>query len=482
MSINSKQIAKNTSYFTIANILQKIIAFVYFAAISRMIGPENLGKYTFAVSFTAMFSICIDIGLEKVLIRESAKKLESAQDYFSNSLGIKIPLLFLVVSAIFIITSLQPYPLITKQLIYIATFIMAFDSFILTMECIIRGNQNLKYESISIVSYQIITMIIGIGGLLLGWNIKILVIALLASSIFRFFYTLIILIKKYKIYPKIKYDKDIIKFLLKMVVPFAIAGLFLRIYTCEDTILLYYIKGAVDVGLYSVPYRATAAFQFIPMAFVATLLPALSLFYISSKELLKKIFEKSLFFLTVICIPISFGIIALSKEIIVKFFGVSYIPSIISLQILMSNLLFLFLDFPCGTLLYACDRENLNTVLMGGAMIINMIANLILIPRFSFIGSSISMIISTLFLVILRMFYSYKIIKFDIWHFAKKVLQIFIAGLIMFIGVIYIKPFINNLYLTILIGIFIYGISILAIGALTKEDIKMVYRAMSHKA
>ncbi|MFH1192473.1 MAG: flippase [bacterium] len=480
MSISSKQLAKNTSYFTIANILQKIIAFIYFAVISRMIGPDNLGKYTFALSFTAIFAIFIDIGLEKVLIRESAKNLENAQNYFSNALGIKIPLLFLVAFVIFIITKLQPYPLITKQLIYIAVFIMAFDSFILTMECIIRGNQTLKYESISIVSYQVITMIIGIGGLLLGRSIKVLVIALLTASIFRFFFTFIILIKKYKIYPKITYDKDIIKFLLKTIVPFAIAGLFLRIYTCADSILLYYLKGDIAVGFYSVPYRATAAFQFIPMAFVATLLPALSLFYVSSKDLLKRTFEKSLFFLTIISIPISFGIIALSKEIIIKFFGVAYTPSILALQILMTTLFFMFLDFPCGTLLNASNNEKINTYLMGGAMVINIISNLILIPRFGFIGSSVAMIISTLFLMILRMFYSYKVIKFDILHLVGKFFKTLIAGLIMFFGVIYIKSFFN-IYITTLIGIFIYCVAILAIGALTTEDIKMVYRALLHK-
>lgn len=358
---------------------------------------------------------------------------------------------------------------------------MSFDSFILTMDCIIRGHQNLKYESISIVSCQIITMTIGIIGLLLGKNIKILAIALLVGSVSRFLYILTILIKKYKIYPKIKYNKNIIKFLLKTMAPFAIAGIFLQIYTCADTILLYHLKSAIDVGFYTVPYRATAAFQFIPMSFIAALFPALSLYHISSKDLLKKTFEKALFFLTIIAIPISCGIIALSKEIILNFFRSAYLPSALPLQILMSNLIFIFLDFPCGTLLNACNREKINTVLMGCAMIINIAANLILIPRFGFIGSSICMIISTLFLVSFRIFFSYKLIKFDISHFAKKVLQTLIAGLVMFFCVIYIKSFIN-FYLTIIIGALIYSIAIFSTGALSADDVKMVYGALRNKA
>jgi len=77
-------IAKNTSYFTLALILQKVISFTYFVLIARAIGPEDLGKYYFAISFTSIFGIFIDIGQSSVLTREVAKRPDEAEKLFSS--------------------------------------------------------------------------------------------------------------------------------------------------------------------------------------------------------------------------------------------------------------------------------------------------------------------------------------------------------------------------------------------------------------
>ncbi|OGF22498.1 hypothetical protein A2Y83_05540 [Candidatus Falkowbacteria bacterium RBG_13_39_14] len=482
MELSSKQIAKNTSFFTLANILQKIIAFFYVAIISRIIGPSNLGIYTYALSFTSIFGIFIDIGFEKVLIRETAKNKEKAQDFFSNILGIKLPLSFLTLVIIFLITYFQNYPPLTKGLIYISAFLMSLDSFNLSIECVLRGFQNLKYESISVVVCQIATFIIGAAGILINKNnLKILIIALLIGSLWRFLFALTILVKKYNIYPKLNYNRDILKFLFKISFPFAIAGVFLKVYSYADSVLLFNLAGEKAAGLYGLPYRAVTAFQFIPMAFMAALFPALSFFYISSKESLKKTFEIALIYLSIICLPIIFGVAVLAKEIMIRFFGPSFLPSVFALQILISNLLFIFLDFPAGTVLNACDREKVNTVLMGFAMVINIISNLILIPRYTFIGASISMIISTLFLVTFRTYYSYKIVNFDLAYVFKKIVKALIAASVMGGAVWYLKSFIN-FYLVIILGAIIYPVVLFLIKGIEKNDIKLVYDSIRHKA
>jgi len=481
MTLNPKQIAKNTSYYTLATIFQKLAAFIYFAFIGRMIGPVNLGDYIYAISFTTIFAILIDIGLEKVLVRESAKDTKNSQTYFSHILGIKIPLLFLTFLAIFSITHLQNYTPLTKQLIYLSAIVMSLDSFTLTINCVFRGFQNLKYESIATILGQVVIVTIGVTGLLKGMSLHILIFALIAGSLCKFIYSLSILIKKYHILPKISYEKKTSLTLLKATIPFALAGIFLRVYSYIDVVLLYNLTGQKEVGFYSVAYKATNAFQFIPLAFVAALFPALSFYYVSSKELLKKTFERALFYLIIVGIPISLGIISTAPEIITKFFGKTYIPSILPLQILMANLILLFLNFPAGTLLNACDREKTNTTILGITMLINIALNLLLIPVWGFIGASIAAVLSTLFLLALRMFYSYKIVKFDIQTMFNHLLKTSIAGTIMFLSVIYIKNYIN-FYATVLIGGLIYIISLYIAGGVGKKDVKMLYEAIRHKA
>ena len=85
-----KNIAKNTSYLTIALIIQKVLSFSYFILLARGLGPENLGKYYFAISFTTIFAIFIDLGLVNYLTRETAKIKDKVPKLLANILGLKI--------------------------------------------------------------------------------------------------------------------------------------------------------------------------------------------------------------------------------------------------------------------------------------------------------------------------------------------------------------------------------------------------------
>ena len=76
-----KTASHNVRNMTIASVGQKICAFVYFTILARYLGPEDVGKYVFTLSFAAIFVILIDLGLTSVLIREGARHKERLQKY-----------------------------------------------------------------------------------------------------------------------------------------------------------------------------------------------------------------------------------------------------------------------------------------------------------------------------------------------------------------------------------------------------------------
>ena len=129
-------LARNTSYLTIALIIQKVFSFSYFVLLARNIGPENLGKYYFAISLTTIFAIFIDLGLVNYLIRETAKGLESSTKLLSNILGLKIILSSVSLIAVFLfINFLGHYDTLSKHLVYISSISMILDSFTLSFWC-----------------------------------------------------------------------------------------------------------------------------------------------------------------------------------------------------------------------------------------------------------------------------------------------------------------------------------------------------------
>jgi O-antigen/teichoic acid export membrane protein len=92
MTEKISSIARNTSYFTLALVLQKIISLAYFTMYARELGPNDLGQYYFAISVTSIFAIFIDFGLSNILTREIAKHPEKSSDLLGNILTVKLVL------------------------------------------------------------------------------------------------------------------------------------------------------------------------------------------------------------------------------------------------------------------------------------------------------------------------------------------------------------------------------------------------------
>ena len=90
MSTRVTNIARNTSYFTLALILQKIISLTYFTLYARVLGPADLGKYYTAISLTNIFLIFIDVGLSNVLTKEVAKDNSKANAWIGSTIAVSI--------------------------------------------------------------------------------------------------------------------------------------------------------------------------------------------------------------------------------------------------------------------------------------------------------------------------------------------------------------------------------------------------------
>ena len=95
-----------------------------------------------------------------------------------------------------VLINVMHYPLLTKQMVYLATIVMIVDSFQLVFYAVFRGFQNLKYESIGMSSGQILIFSTGLIGLQLGAPLHILVIAVLIGFLFQFIWSLSLIVKK----------------------------------------------------------------------------------------------------------------------------------------------------------------------------------------------------------------------------------------------------------------------------------------------
>ncbi len=468
--MSTQKLAKNTFFFTMSLAIQKAISFLYFILIARAVSVEDMGKYSFALSFATIFSMFLDFGTTQILVRESARNRDSSQKYLSNVLGFKLITSLFVYLLIVLMVNLMGYPDITKKLVYVSGLVIILDSFSIAFYSILRGLQNLIYESYGVIINQIILFTLGVIVIKLNLGLVVLMSVYLAGTLFNLFYSSLLLSLKYKIFPRPQFSSELIWKIMKLSLPFAIAGVFVRLYSYMDVILLSKLTDDVAVGIYSVAYKITFALQFIGVAFSAAIYPAFCNYFVTSKDLLAKSFTKSVYYLLIISMPLSVGIITIADKVIVPIFGANYIASILPLQILMIALVIIFLAFPVGAMLNASNRQTANTVVLGVISIFNIICNLILIPLFSYNGAAISALLSYFLLFVIGLLLVGRIVDYDKKYLLLSFFKIIISCLVMGTVVMTTKNQLHFLFV-IPLGVFSYFVVLYLIRGFTKNDI-----------
>ena len=462
-------IAKNTSYLTIALILQKVISFTYFVILARSLEPEYLGKYYFAISFTTIFAIFIDLGFINYLTREVAKKQDEALKLISNIFSFKILLSLLTVGVVIIFTNVVEHDPLTMRLVYISMISMVLDSFSTTFFAVIRGFHNLKYESFSSVIFQLIVLIFGLAALRFGFSLEIIIGTLALASLYNFVYSIIALRYRLGIKFSFSWDQKFIISVFKISWPFALFAIYQRIYTYLDSVLLSYFAGDYFVGLYQVAFKIIFALQFLPMAFTASLYPAMSAYWLNNRPQLAIAFERAINYLLIISLPISFFTIIAADKIILIFKS-GYSAAILPLQIIMASLVFLFLNFPIGSLLNACDRQKKNTRNMLIVVLVSVILNLLLIPSFKTVGASITVLLTNILMFVLGFRLVRQIISYNHRANILVFLKTLAASLLMSLVVFILKSYIN-IFLVAIIAVPFYFISLFIFGGIKRADV-----------
>ncbi len=115
-------------------------------------------------------------------------------------------------------------------------------------------------------------------------------------------------------WPWPRFDIKIIKSLLVLAWPFFVTAIFAKIFATSDTILLSLKAGDEFVGWYSAAQKLVLAFLMLVAGSLSTALyPSFSYYFIHSQEYLKKLFAQGIFYMILITIPLSLGLIVLAS-------------------------------------------------------------------------------------------------------------------------------------------------------------------------
>lgn len=402
-----EKVAKNALVLMLATTGQKFVAFLAFMIVARIVGPEVTGAYFYAVSVTSVFVIISDLGITPVVIRAIAGGREGADRLFGAAIRAKLALVPIAILASIgygILRGNNPEILAT---IAIACIAMGADAFHLILYGALRGRQNLKPEAMGMFIGQVLVGAISATVAYLGYGAMGLAVALAVGSLWNAGWAYWNIRKL-----QIKFTNPAridIYSLTHQAMPFALAGIAVKVYSYIDSLMLEAFKGTTAVGYYAVAYKLTYAMQFVPLTFTAALYPALSQCFAKKQtDELQKTFVGSMRLMAAVGFPISAGLSALAPRLIPAIYGDAFSGSVAAMQILPWVLLPIFIDFPIGALLNGSNRAHLKTTAMVATMLVNALLNFILIPYYGPLGASFAGVFSFWFLLTIGFMFTYK--------------------------------------------------------------------------
>jgi len=463
-------VAQNTTFLTVASVAQKIISFAYFTFVARMIGVGNTGAYFFAISFTTIFTVVADFGMGPVLTREAAKYPEKSEAYLTTVFFTKFVFGLAAYALVLLFVYLLGYSSELRLLVYLSGITMLFDNLQTAFFSIFRARKNLVYESVGMVAAQFLTLIIGTIALLNHAPLYWLIIAYTIPSFLNMLYAGFFVRRVYGIPRYWLFDSAIFKSFLLIALPFALAGIIGRLYSYSDSILMSKLLSPEHLGWWSVPYKITFAFQFIPIALSASVYPVMSALSVADPGKIGALFEKSWRYLFIIVFPLALGLAVLAKPFIATLYGAHYSPSVAVLQILAFSLIFGYLSFINGALLNATNHQKTQTGILTAALVSNLILNVILIPRFDIRGAAMAAVVSNAILCCGGFYFARRFSAINGEKIFKYLNQALWPALAMSLVVYFFSKKLHFIFM-VPIGAVIYFALLLVTGGMSKEMI-----------
>lgn len=399
-------------YNTISQLVGKFISagttLLITIIVANKFGTNGYGEYTKILTYTALFYLISDFGLNAIAVREMTEKKEESTKLFQNLFGLRIVfsliLMFIAISLISFFSynpiSDQGFSPLVKLGIIIASLTILTQAVFTTTNTLFQ--LNLRYDKSIIASSigSITTLLL----IFLLTNLNSSLLFVIFSYVIGGMVTIlisIILAKKYvqKISPLFETTQWINLFLKTL--PIGLMLLFNLIYFRLDVFILSFLKPSEDVGIYGYAYKYFEFALTIPVFFMNSYYPSMLKDSLEDKIRFNNNLKKTTAFLLITSVLIAtIGILA-SPLISVILNKQNFQPSILPMRILLLSLPVYFLSSLYMWVLITLKKEKILALVYFVSMLINGILNLVFIPQFSYIASAaITGIVEALILLV----------------------------------------------------------------------------------
>ena len=391
---NLQNIISNSAWLYAGRFIRMLVGLTVGVWVARYLGPEQFGLLSYTIAFVSFFQAIAMLGLNEVTVKYFVETPDDIEKIIGTVFYLKLAgSLIAIVLAYTVMLIWHPADTRLHTLVFIVASGMAFQ-FVDVFKSINQARMKSNYTVIASISGFLIANVLKVAFIVTGapleyfafaGTIEVSIITLTMYIIFRN-----TLNNDYSFVFCFKQAKE----MLNLSWPLIVSGIAVLVYMRIDQLMLGEMLSQKAVGIYTAALRFSEIWYVIPTILVSSSLPVILEAKKASVERQIELLQRLFSILVKIALTASVVITFFSNDLIQLFYGKQYIEaaSVLTVHIWAST--FVFLGAASSSWIISNGYTKYSMMQTTAGAIVNILLNLLFIPKFGPLGAAYATVIS----------------------------------------------------------------------------------------
>jgi len=389
-----KDILTNFSWLLFDRAIRALLGLAVSVLVARYLGPDDFGQLSFAIAFVYFFSFLVDLGLQQIFVRELKDNPDIATRLVSTTFVLKLAgalagVVFTALASLFV----DDMDGRVKVMILILASGFLFQS-LNVIDYLFQARLLSRYMVLARNLAFLIASVVKVYLVLNRHDVVTFAAAgTLELALTAIFMLLAFIFRGEKISIS-EFDFGLARKTLQASWPLALSLLLISVHMRVDQVMLGILMSSQEVGWYGIAIRFTEFWFLIPTAMVSTLMP----YFVELRQenperyqaQLIKLYSTMFWFGAIL----SMTVMAIGEPLLVRLVGPAFRPSVTALMITIWSTIFVSQGMARGIWLVSEDLQKYRLYNNGFAVVLNIMGNLLLIPRLGIVGAALSTLLT----------------------------------------------------------------------------------------
>jgi O-antigen/teichoic acid export membrane protein len=407
------RVAKNTSWTLAASLWSKGANGLFFILASRLLGPEEIGRFGVVQAVLFYFLFLSSFGLAQTAVREISRDRARAEELFINVFSLRLILATVSSVAFTLLLIFGPYR--GEMRFYLAVSGISIFTVVIsdTTQALFVAHERLKIPALFGMITSGISAIGGAIALLLGGGLLWVFVVIVGANIFVAGLNAWYVRREY-VGHRFQLDRKVAKELLVETFPLGLLLVLMIAHGRIDILMLAEIPGGsalVDGGIpelratgcYGVAYKVFEAVSVAVIAARMALLPTISAAMAAGKERVRQAYLRGSQVLTLVyAVPLVCLVPFGARWLIGAVFGEAF--TLATVPVIVLSFAYAMYAYNAIMLPILINSQRLLSFALYGFVVVgvNIGLNWILIPEYSLYGAAVATLVSTLVMMAIK--------------------------------------------------------------------------------